>query len=107
MNKNSAAVAIEPCLKPNTQAWVVVGPCLFDACISSLTFDGGILKTGADVTPGSWVPLKLANGDERFTVHIQIFAGANGRHPFRLYGTTGVPRSLWDALVRERRDQGL
>ncbi len=99
---------VEPCQNQQPNAWIVVGPAKFPACISRATFNGGIIETGADIKPGQLLPLSISNGgDDSFTVHVHLLAGEQGIQPFKLYGTNGTPRSLWDAFVRERRDQGL
>ncbi len=96
----------EPCQEqPN--AWIVVGPTKFPACIRRATFNGGIIETGADIEAGQLLPLSITNGEDSFTVHVHLLAGKHGIQPFKLYGTNGTPRSLWDALVRKRRDRGL
>ena len=85
-------------------AWLVVGVGLFPAKILACTFEGGILETAAVINAGAWTALKVSNGIETFTVNVHVLEVADGHIAFRLYGTDGVSRSLWDSLVRDRRD---
>ena len=91
-------------LEAQPEAWVVVGVGLFPARILAATFQGGILETDANVEVGTWIPLKVSNGTELMTLHVHILEESLGKMSFRLYGTDGLARSLWDAFVRELRD---
>ena len=86
------------------EAWVVVGVGLLPARILAATFQGGILETEAEVEVGTWIPLKVSNGTELMTLHVHILEESQGKLSFRLYGTDGLARGLWDAFVRELRD---
>ena len=90
--------------KAQPEAWVAAGVGLSPARVLAANFQGGILETEANVEIGAFIPLKVSNGTELISVHIQILEETNGRLVFRLYDTDGLARSLWDAFVRELRD---
>ncbi len=96
------SVLLPPEAQP--EAWVVVGAGMFPARILAATFQGGILQTQATVEVGQWLPLKATIGGELVMVHIHVLEIAEGRMVFRLYGTDGLARSLWDAFVRDLRE---
>ncbi len=99
----SVPIEILP-LEAQPEAWIVVGAGLFPARVLAATFQGGILETEANVKVGAWMPLKVSNGTELITLHVHILEESKGKMVFRLYGTDGLARSLWDAFVRELRD---
>ena len=84
------------------QASVVIGGRLFPAEIRSAAFHGGVLETQAKVEEGSLVPLKLS-GETPTTVHIHVLEVSEGKMVFRLYGTQGRARLVWDEMVNEVR----
>ncbi len=96
------SVLLPPEAQP--EAWIVVGAGMFPARILAATFQGGILQTQATLEAGTWLPLKASIGGELVTVHVHILEATEGRAVFRLYGTDGLARSLWDAFVRDLRE---
>tara|TARA_R110002096_G_scaffold143328_3_gene299190 strand:+ start:53203 stop:53535 length:333 start_codon:yes stop_codon:yes gene_type:complete len=106
MMPNSTIVSTEILpLEAQPEAWVAVGAGLSPARILAANFQGGILETEANVDVGAFIPLNVSNGTELISVHIHIVEETTGRMVFRLYGTNGLSRSLWDAFVRELRDK--
>jgi len=85
------------------KAWVVVGASKFPTQILSASFHGGILETEATLAVGAWVPLEVSNGVEQIALHVHILEVSGTKMAFRLYGTDGTARNLWEALVRDLR----
>ncbi len=85
------------------QASVVIGGRLVPAQIRAAAFQGGILETDANVTKGSFVPLRLLS-ETPTTVNIHVLEASDGKMIFRLYGTDGAARKAWEKIVTDLRD---
>jgi len=85
------------------RASVVVGGRVFPVQIRAAAFQGGILETEANITKGSWIPLKLLS-ETPTTLNIHILEAEEGKMIFRLYGTHGLAREVWEQLVHDLRE---
>jgi hypothetical protein len=85
------------------QVSLVVGGRMVPAQIRAAAFQGGILETQAKIAKGSWIPLNLLT-ETPAIVHIHVLEVSEGKLIFRLYGTDGHARTIWERLVQDLKE---
>lgn len=82
------------------QASVVIRGRMVPVEICEAVFQGGILKTNAEIAKGSLVPLRLLSGTLA-TLTIHVLEVSAGKMIFRLYGNDRYAQRIWEQFVRD------